>query len=110
MSLVNSNRKNVKKLDRGHEIKPKEQFKLNNMKESNVIDSVTFYANVRINNHIKNKLEALSTVGLAKSQKEAMDMAIDFYIESLPDEHKRKLKTQIATLEERDVLIKNKRG
>lgn len=109
MSLVNSNRKeNIKRIDRGHEIKPKEQFKLDGQRKANIVDSVTFYANVRINNHIKNRLEALSTIGLATSQKDAMESAINYYIESLPDETKRKLKTQIATLEERDVLLKNR--
>lgn len=115
MSLVNSNRKNlIKKIDRGHDIKPKEEFALNEINKVKPetpkasVDRVTFYANVRINNHIKNKLEALSTVGFAKSQKEALSDALDYYIDSLPTESKRKLKIQIATLEERDVIQKSK--
>jgi hypothetical protein len=115
MSLVNSNRKNsIKKIDRGHDIKPEEKFTLDDINKAGTgsskasVDRVTFYANVRINNHIKNKLEALSTVGFAKSQKEALSDALDYYIDSLPAESKRKLKIQIATLEERDVLLKNK--
>ncbi len=72
----------------------------------NKVDSVTFYANVRINNHIKNKLEALSTIGLASSQKDALENALDYYVQSLPDVHKRKFKIQLETLEERDVLQK----
>ena len=71
-------------------------------------DQVTFYANVRINNHIKNKAEALSAIGLYKSQKEAIDEALDYLINSLPNEDKRRLKFQIETLEDRDVRIRGK--
>ena len=80
MSLVNSNRKNsIKKIDRGHDIKPEEKFTLGEINKTETsVDRVTFYANVRINNHIKNKLEALSTVGFAKSQKEALSDALDY--------------------------------
>lgn len=107
--LVRSNKS--KKINRGHDIKPKETFDINSIgtkTDQSKTDRVTFYANVRINNHIKNKLEALSTIGIAKSQKEALESALDYYIESLPEEYKRKLKIQVATLEDRDVIIKNK--
>ena len=72
-------------------------------------ERVTFYANVRINNHIKNKAEALSAIGLYKSQKEAIDEALDYLINSLPNEDKRRLKFQIETLEDRDVRMKGKK-
>lgn len=61
-------------------------------------DRVTFYANVRINNHIKNKAEALSSIGLFKSQKDAISDALDYYIDSLPAEDKRRYKLQLETL------------
>ena len=72
-------------------------------------DRITFYANVRIDNHIKNKAEALSAIGLYKSQKEAIDEALDYLINSLPNEDKRRLKFQLETLEERDVRMKSKK-
>lgn len=72
-------------------------------------NQVTFYANVRINNHIKNKAEALFAIGLYKSQKEAIDAALDYLINSLPNEDKRRLKFQIETLEDRDVRIRGKK-
>lgn len=72
-------------------------------------DQVTFYANVRIDNHIKNKAEALAAIGLYKSQKEAIDEALDYLINSLPNEDKRRLKFQLETLEERDVRMKSKK-
>ena len=121
-SLVRSNRNKSKKIDRGHDIKPENTFSLNEMEEKqlqenkkpqtpkkNVVERVTFYANIRINNHIKNKLEALTMLGLAKSQKQAVEIALDYYLNSLPDDFKRKYKIAVKTLEDRDVLIKSKK-
>ena len=75
--------------------------------DSKAVSSVTFYANVRINNHIKNKAEALSSIGLFKSQKDAISDALDYFIDSLPADDKRRYKLQLETLEERDVRIRN---
>ncbi len=120
------NNPNLKKskdpLDRGKAIVPEKKFtiedlnsedksttKSENINSDSKTDRITFYANVRINNHIKNKAEALSAIGLYKSQKEAIDEALDYLINSLPNEDKRRLKFQIETLEERDVRMKNKK-
>lgn len=120
------NNPNLKKskdpLDRGKAIVPEKEFtiedlnsedknttKSKNLNSDSKTDRITFYANVRINNHIKNKAEALSAIGLYKSQKEAIDEALDYLINSLPNEDKRRLKFQIETLEERDVRMKNKK-
>ena len=121
-SLVRSNRNKSKKIDRGHDIKPENTFSLNELEEKqpqenkkpqtpkkNVVERVTFYANIRINNHIKNKLEALTMLGLAKSQKQAVETALDYYLNSLPDDFKRKYKIAVKTLEDRDVLVKSKK-
>lgn len=118
MSLIDN--PNLKKnkhkqdpLDRGEDIKPKQTFSIDDLGNSknekktpklNVkTDSVTVYTSVRVNNHIKNKAEALSSIGLASSQKDAIDIALDNYIQSLSEEDRTRLKFQIETLEERDV-------
>lgn len=118
MSLIDN--PNLKKnkhkhdpLDRGEDIKPKQTFSIDDLGDSknekktpklNVkTDSVTVYTSVRVNNHIKNKAEALSSIGLASSQKDAIDIALDNYIQSLSEEDRTRLKFQIETLEERDV-------
>lgn len=117
-SLVRSNRSKSKKIDRGHDIKPENTFSLDNLNSNNKnnneaqtptknVDRVTFYANIRINNHIKNKLEALAMLGIAKSQKQAVEIAIDYYLESLSDEQKRRYDIAVKTLEDRDVLQKS---
>ncbi|MFT8744152.1 MAG: DUF5388 domain-containing protein [Lentilactobacillus hilgardii] len=114
MSLVQSNRKK-KSLDRGAPIKPEHIVSfddvetIENRKESSnfVPDRVTQYANVRIDNHIRNKLEGLVSLGLAKSQKEAVNNAVEYYISSLDTEDRRAFKTVIETLEGRDVRMAN---
>ncbi|WP_097037812.1 DUF5388 domain-containing protein [Lactiplantibacillus plantarum] len=104
-------------LDRGQDIKPKNTFTTDDLKSNNgkqpklgksVADSVTFYANVRINNHIKNKAEALSGIGLYKSQKDAIDNALDYLIDSLDAEDKRKFTFQLDILESRDARTRGK--
>lgn len=119
-SLVRSNRNKTKKIDRGHNIKPETTFSLDSLNQNSKtndeaqtptknVDRVTFYANIRINNHIKNKLEALAMLGLAKSQKQAVEIAIDYYLDSLSDEQKRRYDVAVKTLEDRDVLQKSKK-
>lgn len=123
--LNNPNLKRKKDpLDRGEAIEPEKKFTVEDLNEntktpgsieqgnetnqSQDSNRITFYANVRIDNHIKNKAEALSAIGLYKTQKEAIDKALDYLITSLPSEDKRRLKFQIETLEERDVRFKRK--
>ena len=48
-------------------------------------NQITFYVNVRINNYIKNKAEALSAIVLYKSQKEAIDGVLDYLINSFTE-------------------------
>lgn len=103
-------------LDRGEDITPKESFTIDDLKEVKApasfptkTERVTAYASVRINNHIKNKAEALSFLGISTSQKDAIDTALDFYIQSLPEEDKARIKYQIEALEERDVNNYNKK-
>lgn len=123
--LNNPNLKRKKDpLDRGEAIEPEKKFTVKDLNENTKTpgsieqgnetnqnqdsNRITFYANVRIDNHIKNKAEALSAIGLYKTQKEAIDKALDYLITSLPSEDKRRLKFQIETLEERDVRFKRK--
>ncbi|WP_283599749.1 DUF5388 domain-containing protein [Ligilactobacillus aviarius] len=119
-SLVRSNRDKSPKIDRGHAIKPENKFSLDDLNQNDKVnneaqtptknvDRVTFYANIRINNHIKNKLEALAMLGIAKSQKQAVEIALDYYLDSLSDEQKRRYDVAVKTLEDRDVLQKSKK-
>ena len=48
-------------------------------------------------------------LGIAKSQKQAVEIAIDYYLDSLSDEQKRRYDVAVKTLEDRDVLQKSKK-
>lgn len=60
-SLLNSNRVKSNSLDRGKRIEPENSMSIKDLSnpgeqsKSSKIESVTYYANVRINNHIKIK-------------------------------------------------------
>ncbi|WP_353485812.1 DUF5388 domain-containing protein [Apilactobacillus xinyiensis] len=109
-SLVRSNR----------DIKPKNQASINdfnkkadtkkdknNPKNKNVT-SVTFNTNLKINNHIRNKLQAIALTGLAENQKDAIEIALAAYLESLTKNEREAINLQANTLEARDVSKKNK--
>lgn len=100
-----------KSLDRGKNIRPNETFTQDDLKKSKKeqitkTESVTYYANIRINNHIRNQLQSLSLMGLAKSQKGALELLINEYVNGMPEELRREYELNYKTLEDRDVKLK----
>ncbi|MBS0948684.1 DUF5388 domain-containing protein [Levilactobacillus brevis] len=72
------------------------------------VDSVTFDTNLKINNHIRNKLQAMAVLGYSDNQKAAIEVALSVYIESLTSDERKELEFQIDSLEKRDVRVKSK--
>ncbi|KRM38819.1 DUF5388 domain-containing protein [Lentilactobacillus parafarraginis] len=121
MSLINNpNKKDP--LDRGHEITPEKEFTLDDLTETKKketqektlsskdnVSSVTFYANIRINNHIKNIAEAIAINGYSKSQKDSIEKALNYFLDSFSKDERRGIETSIETLEQRDVFQKHKK-
>ena len=101
-----------KSLDRGKNITPNESFTQDDLKKASKkeqitkTESVTYYANIRINNHIRNQLQSLSLMGLAKSQKGALELLINEYVNGMPEELRREYELNYKTLEDRDVKLK----
>ena len=101
-----------KSLDRGKNITPNESFTQDDLKKASKkeqitkTESVTYYANIRINNHIRNQLQSLSLMGLAKSQKGALEVLINEYVNGMPEELRREYELNYKTLEDRDVKLK----
>ncbi|WP_260354814.1 DUF5388 domain-containing protein [Lactiplantibacillus argentoratensis] len=122
MSLINNpNKKDP--LDRGHEIKPEKEFTISDLKETKEkekqeqtafsednVSSVTFYANIRINNHIKNIAEAIAINGYSKSQKDSIEKALNYFLGSFSKDERRGIEASIETLEHRDVFQKHKKN
>ncbi|EEI18287.1 DUF5388 domain-containing protein [Lentilactobacillus hilgardii] len=114
MGLINNPNKLKDPLNRGHEIKPEEKFTIEDLEKikdekSEDVNNITFYSNVRINNHIKNKLEAIAITGNSKSQKDSIEKALNYYIESFSDREKEAIQAVVRTLELRDVKQKGKK-
>mgnify|MGYP003506252769 FL=1 len=101
-----------KSLERGKNIRPNETFTQDDLKKESKkeqitkTESVTYYANIRINNHIRNQLQSLSLMGLAKSQKGALELLINEYVNGMPEELRREYELNYKTLEDRDVKLK----
>ena len=93
-------------------IRPNETFTQDDLKKESKkeqitkTESVTYYANIRINNHIRNQLQSLSLMGLAKSQKGALELLINEYVNGMPEELRREYELNYKTLEDRDVKLK----
>lgn len=73
------------------------------------VDSVTYSSSIRIDNHIKNKLQAMAIVGFSDSQKDAIELLITNWRETLTPEQLRTLDSQTATLERKDLIRKSKK-
>lgn len=87
----------------------KETKKVSNSNTQIGIDSVTYSSSIRIDNHIKNQLQSMAIVGFADSQKDAIELLITNWRETLTDEQRRTLDSQAATLERKDLIKKSKK-
>ncbi|WP_242384751.1 DUF5388 domain-containing protein [Enterococcus faecalis] len=102
--LVKSNRNKNRNLDRGNTIKPSETFKL----ETNTLQNTQkIYtpkpASIKVDTEIRDKINALSIIGLGENQKEIIDRALTMLIESLVEEQQRTYKNQFNVLRQRSI-------
>lgn len=101
--LINSNRT-------AKDLQPKNTASITDFEKQpakkNKPDTVTFDTSIRINNHIRNKLVALATLGYTSSQKDAIDLIFANYRDGLDADSKKELDLQIKTLERRDAKLK----
>lgn len=97
--LVKSNRSN--KLERGAPIKPSETFTLNNDKTNieNVKPSyIPKAASMKIDSELRDKINALSLIGIGENQKEVVSRALTTLIDSLTNEQQRTFENQFEVL------------
>ncbi|MHA8263777.1 DUF5388 domain-containing protein [Lactobacillaceae bacterium Melli_B3] len=79
-----------------------------NAKSNSDVTSVTFDTNLRMSNHARNKLQAITMMGNSISQKDSLDIALSTYIDSLSTDQKNMFDMYYKSLERRDVNKKNK--
>lgn len=108
-----------KRIDRGPKIEVKNKVSLEevsgneieNEDNKNKIPRVTLPSSLRINNHIKNELQALVSMGHFGSFKEFLEDALNDYINNLPEGEQKQLEYIVNKLELKDYekSIKNKK-
>lgn len=68
-----------------------------------VTSSVTEPVNIRVDNHIRNNISALITMGHADSQKEMVDMLVNIYVEDLDSSEYKRFNDLVKIYEDKDV-------
>lgn len=98
-----------KRINRGPKIEVKNKVSLeevsnNKIDENNKdkIPRVTLAASLRINNHIKNELQALVSMGYFENFKEFLENALNDYINNIPEDEQKQLEYIVNKLELRD--------
>lgn len=110
--LVQSNR-HPQKLNRGEPIQPNQKFSLaNNTDIPNQINelNLSIPTSMKIDSILRDKINALSLIGVAETQKEVVDFAIQQIVDSLPDEQLRKYNMQFDVLNESTIRKINKKN
>ncbi|MBM7545001.1 DUF5388 domain-containing protein [Periweissella beninensis] len=107
-----NNNKKVKIIERQAILKPANSFTTDDLKTDDSkekikisgVDRVTFDTSVRMNNHIKNQLQAMTLIGAAKNQSEAIESLLVEWLNSIDSDTERMFKFQVEMLEKKDVV------
>lgn len=85
-------------------------------KEKTIVSSIiTEPVNLRVDNHIRNKIAALITMGHSDNQKEMVETFVNLYIGNLTDSELKRFEDLVQIYEDKDVKkhhkkINNTRG
>lgn len=102
--LIQSNRNNKKLIDRGTPIKPKETFSIKESKPSTISNQyIPKPASMKIDSEIRDKINALSLIGIGENQKEVVDRALTLLIDSLTNDQQRTYENQFDVLRKRTI-------
>ena len=110
--LNNPNDKKKNGFERKESLKPKNAFDVNDLKlnqnneqkNKKEVSQVTFDTTVRMDNHTKNFLKAMTILGMAKNQNIALQITQATWKETLTDVERQTLDMMIQTLEKRDTI------
>ncbi|MFL2106481.1 DUF5388 domain-containing protein [Mycobacteroides abscessus] len=125
MALLNHDQiknKNKKTLTRGPKIEINNQVsrvdidknnssKQPSSKEKAIVSSfITEPVNIRVDNHIRNKIAALITMGHSDSQKEMVETFVNLYVENLNDSDAKRFEDLVQIYEDKDVKRHQKKA
>ena len=80
-------------------------------KEKNVLTSyVTEPVNIRVDNHIRNYIAALITMGHSDTQKDMVELVLNLYIENLSNGELKRFQDLVQIYEDKDVKRHQKKA
>ena len=80
-------------------------------KEKNVLTSyVTEPVNIRVDNHIRNYIAALITMGHSDTQKDMVELVLNLYIENLSNGELKRFQDLVQIYEDKDVKKHQKKA
>ena len=80
-------------------------------KEKNVLSSyVTEPVNIRVDNHIRNYIAALITMGHSDTQKDMVELVLNLYIENLSNGELKRFEDLVQIYEDKDVKKHQKKA
>lgn len=80
-------------------------------KEKAIVSSfVTEPVNIRVDNHIRNKIAALITMGHSDSQKEMVETFVNLYVEDLNESDAKRFEDLVQIYEDKDVKRHQKKA
>lgn len=91
------------------EVDAKASFKETTKKEDILTDNkeVSFPVNIRVDNHIRNKVSALINLGVAKNAKAVVEHMIESEIAELNESEKTRFDRMYNILEQKDYMSKS---
>lgn len=98
-NLINSNKRKIN-------VKPKREVSINDIegKENNK----TFNVNIKIDNTVRNSLVAISNLGFAPNQKEAVAYLVEQFRDNLDPDNQRLFDLQVDVLNKKDAKLHDK--
>lgn len=106
-SLIRSNRdKNINELIKPKNMSSSKKIEELEKKTNTTIEKVTFDTNLRITNHARNKLIAISSLGYASNQKEVLEVILNDFIRNLTTEEQKEVELELSILEKKDARKK----
>lgn len=109
MSLVQNNNKKNRVIPRGSEIKPKTEFSMNeldkaaNSNDDVKIEYVPTATSIKVDTKVRDIINALSLIGYGENQKNVIEQALEYVIDSMSAEQKRSFENQYQVLENKTI-------
>ncbi|MGR8862131.1 DUF5388 domain-containing protein [Leuconostoc citreum] len=110
MGLVkNNNKKAHVVIPRGADIKPKNEFSINDLEEKQTVEQthkfeyIPSVTSIKVDTKIRDMVNTLSLIGYGDNQKEVIENALNSVINNMSIESKRNFENQYQVLENKTI-------